>query len=338
MAFLFENNAVSTLAAGIGTGDTSLSVQGGDGTLFPSPSGGDSFRATLVDSSNNIEIVDVTARVGDAMTITRAQEGTSAKAYLAGDAFELRLTKEVLATYRQGNGSGVFAVGINTSLGLADRHQIYEATSPIQFSLADANTMGKGYQVTIKNNSTGVVTITRGNAADTIDGVLADMSLAAGDAVYFSVNQATNGYVSMFDALEKIYPIGSVYMNATDATNPGTLLGFGVWVSIPGRFLVGVGDNGDGKAYTSLESGGLKDQIIPEHNHSITDSGHIHGIRGGGNDDDGGPRPPGGNNNSGTLEGTQNATTGITIDNEGEDATDKNLPPYLAVYLWRRVS
>jgi hypothetical protein len=50
------------------------------------------FYATLADASNNIEIVKVTARAADAFTIARAQEGTTAHAYTAGDRVELRLT------------------------------------------------------------------------------------------------------------------------------------------------------------------------------------------------------------------------------------------------------
>lgn len=335
MAFLFENNAISTLAAGIGAGDTSLTVQGGDGNLFPSPSGGDSFRATLVDSANNIEIVDCTSRTGDAITIARAQEGTSAQSYLAGDAFELRLTKETLATYRQGNADGVTAIGVNTSLGLADRHQFFECTSPITVTLPDAGTVGKGYQVTVKNNSSGQCTIGRATGSDTIDNIVGDLTLAAGDAVYISTNETLNGYITMFDALERTYPVGAIFFS-TVLTNPAILLGFGTWSSIEGQFLVGIGTGG-GKTYAPAETGGDKDAVVVEHNHSISQTPHSHGLRGAGNDDDGGPRPPGGNNN-GVLQNTQTANADITIDNEGVVGTDLNLPPYLAVYIWTRTA
>ena len=81
MVALFVNNAFSTLASGIGTGDTSLTVDSGDGALFPSPTGADYFYATLIDTANNLEIVKCTARSTDTLTITRAQEGTTATAY-----------------------------------------------------------------------------------------------------------------------------------------------------------------------------------------------------------------------------------------------------------------
>ena len=41
--------------------------------------------------------------------------------------------------------------------------------------------------------------------------------------------------------LANIYPVGSIYMNASDSTNPATLLGFGTWVAFgAGRVPVGI--------------------------------------------------------------------------------------------------
>jgi len=89
---LFTNNAFSLLASGISSSDTSMAVTGGEGTLFPNPTGGDYFYATLIDTSNNLEIVKCTARSTDTFTIVRAQESTTGRAFVAGDRIELRLT------------------------------------------------------------------------------------------------------------------------------------------------------------------------------------------------------------------------------------------------------
>lgn len=97
MAVLHKNNARSTLAAGITNVATSFSVAAGQGALFPNPGAGEFFYATLVDASNNIEIVKVTARSTDTMTVVRAQDGTSARAYSLGDKFENRITAAALA-------------------------------------------------------------------------------------------------------------------------------------------------------------------------------------------------------------------------------------------------
>jgi hypothetical protein len=47
MGIKIENNAASTLAAGIGTSDTSISLASGGGSLFPTLGAGDYFWATL---------------------------------------------------------------------------------------------------------------------------------------------------------------------------------------------------------------------------------------------------------------------------------------------------
>lgn len=89
---LFTNNASTTLAAGITAGATSLSVAVGAGALFPVLTGTSQFFCSLVDNSGNIEIVLVSARVGDVFTIARGQEGTTARAFVTGNTVEHRIT------------------------------------------------------------------------------------------------------------------------------------------------------------------------------------------------------------------------------------------------------
>jgi hypothetical protein len=93
MSILYTNNAATNLSASIASGDTSLSVTGGTGTLFPSPTNGDYFLVTLQGISGTpTEIVKVTARSTDTFTIVRGQEGTTASAFTGGDKVELRIT------------------------------------------------------------------------------------------------------------------------------------------------------------------------------------------------------------------------------------------------------
>lgn len=90
MTVKFTNNASGTLASSVTTSSTTITLTTGQGALFPSLASGEYFYATLVDSSNNLEIVKVTARATDVLTIVRAQDGTAAKAFIGGDRFELR--------------------------------------------------------------------------------------------------------------------------------------------------------------------------------------------------------------------------------------------------------
>jgi hypothetical protein len=90
MPVKFTNNASGVLASSITTSSTSITLTTGQGSLFPSLAAGEFFFATLVDSSNNYEIVKVTTRSTDVMTVVRAQDNTSARAFIGGDRFELR--------------------------------------------------------------------------------------------------------------------------------------------------------------------------------------------------------------------------------------------------------
>lgn len=99
MALLIENNAYSRVAASLAIGATTLIVDTGTGDRFPIAGSGNYFKLTLQDAANNIEIIKVNARAAssDSMTIERAQEGTTARAWNIGDIVELRLTAGVTA-------------------------------------------------------------------------------------------------------------------------------------------------------------------------------------------------------------------------------------------------
>jgi len=118
MTILFTNNAAATLASSITTSSTSLTVTTGQGTLFPTITGSNIFYVTLTDAATGttIEIVKVTARSSDTMTIVRAQDNTSAHAYSAGDKVELRLPAVVLNDFPQLDAANSFS-GTNTFTG-----------------------------------------------------------------------------------------------------------------------------------------------------------------------------------------------------------------------------
>jgi hypothetical protein len=89
-------------------------------------------------------------------------------------------------------------------------------------------------------------------------------------------------------ALQALHPVGSIYMNATNGTNPSTLLGFGTWTAF-GAGRVPVGFNaGDSRFDSAEETGGSYDATLPSHTHSWsgsssgsignTDLSHTHGF------------------------------------------------------------
>jgi len=92
------NFSVSTVATAPSpaTSGTSLVVASGHGTRFPNPATAN-FSAIVCPAAqqptiDNAEIVRVTAKSTDTLTITRAQEGTSARSIVVGDRIYAGLT------------------------------------------------------------------------------------------------------------------------------------------------------------------------------------------------------------------------------------------------------
>jgi hypothetical protein len=149
---------------------------------------------------------------------------------------------------------------------------------------------------------------------------------------------ATTAFVTA--ALAAVYPVGSIYINATSSTNPATLLGFGTWTAFgAGRVMVGL-DAGDALFDTAEETGGSKDAVVVSHTHTatVTDPGHNHTI----------PQLNSSintqfNNNNLFGSGTQNSgtsTTGISVTNAstGVSGTNANVQPFIVVRMWKRTA
>lgn len=90
MSVKFANNGDTTLASGINDSTTSISVV--DASVFPTISGSDYFYMTLEDLSANVEIVKVTGVSSNTLTVVRAQDGSTARAFATGSKAQNRLT------------------------------------------------------------------------------------------------------------------------------------------------------------------------------------------------------------------------------------------------------
>lgn len=79
---LFTNFARTTLSAGIGSGDTSMTVV--DGSKFAAPTAGD-WQIVVIDNGTTFEVVKLTTRSGNTFSVVvRGQESSSASAFSAG--------------------------------------------------------------------------------------------------------------------------------------------------------------------------------------------------------------------------------------------------------------
>lgn len=99
----FANFATTKLAASILATDTTINITAGDGTKFPTLAAGEYFKARIVNSSKQSEIIKVTAVAVDQWTAVRGQEETTARAYTAGDVVQLILTRDLLAEFEARN-------------------------------------------------------------------------------------------------------------------------------------------------------------------------------------------------------------------------------------------
>ena len=152
---------------------------------------------------------------------------------------------------------------------------------------------------------------------------------------------ATTAFVQAAIAL--LYPVGSIYTNASVSTNPATLLGFGTWTAFgAGRVPVGF-DAGNALFDTAEETGGSADAITVSHTHTATttstDSGHIHSDTGSqqGFGSTSGPdsnQAWSGTHNTGT--GFASITSTTTVASAGSSGTNANYQPYITVYMWKR--
>lgn len=151
-----------------------------------------------------------------------------------------------------------------------------------------------------------------------------------------STKLATTAFVQA--VLQTLYPVGSIYTNATSSTNPATLIGFGTWTAFgAGKVMVGL-DSGDATFSTVGNTGGSKDAIVVSHTHTATstDAGHVHSAL---NQSGAGFGQAGGQVQAFTGNtGTGFASITTTIASAGSSGTNANLMPYVVVYCWKRTA
>lgn len=157
----------------------------------------------------------------------------------------------------------------------------------------------------------------------------------------------TNNNNTMSTVLAAVYPVGAIYISA-NATSPATLFG-GTWEQIKDRFLLSAGDS-----YTAGATGG-------EATHTLTESekgSHFHGFGYHNNNNNGTFVSTGGtatsyplksgttgafwNGNgggsfSGADVGNLNLITSLGV-TDTPPSPHNNMPPYLVVYMWKRIA
>tara|TARA_R110001606_G_scaffold15612_2_gene63892 strand:- start:1675 stop:2562 length:888 start_codon:yes stop_codon:yes gene_type:complete len=242
-----------------------------------------------------------------------------------------------------GSGKTLTVAGTLTSTGTATFSGIDVNGGAIDGSPIGANSASTGAFTTLSTTGLATLnsaTITGTSTLTTVDingGAIDDTTIGATTAstvaattvtattVTASGNVNTTGgelQINGTNVLEKVYPVGSIYINATNATNPGTLLDFGTWVAFgAGKVVVGL-DSTDTDFDTAEETGGAKTHTLttgelPSHTHAISTSDNAGG--------------------SGAVEvaGGSPVSTQATQATGGGEAHN-NLQPYIVAYMWKR--
>lgn len=95
---LFSNFATVWLTSPLTAGAVTITLNAGEGELFPTPAAGAIFVGVLEDTRVGArEIVNCVARDGDVLTVQRGQEGTIARSFAAYTTFSNRLTAGAIA-------------------------------------------------------------------------------------------------------------------------------------------------------------------------------------------------------------------------------------------------
>jgi hypothetical protein len=208
----FSNNAVSRLAANITSFATSISLTPGEGAKFPAISGSQYFMATLIKTDGTTEIIKVTARSTDTLTVARAAESvggvTTAYAFTAGDRVEQRLTSGVLGTEidRLDALANIYAVtkSANYTVLAADVAKLIKVDTTsggISITLPLISSLVDSFEIKISKSSgdANTVTVSR-SGSDTINGLLTYSLTAQYQCVWLVADLATNTWTAVTSA------------------------------------------------------------------------------------------------------------------------------------------
>lgn len=128
--------------------------------------------------------------------------------------------------------------------------------------------------------------------------------------------------------LDKIYPVGCIYQS-TSSTSPASLFG-GTWEQIKDRFILAAGDT-----YAAGSTGGeathkLTNAEMPQHTHNIA--------KGAKNDDGTGTKFEAYDayQSEGSITKGYYWTASTLF--AGNSQPHNNIPPYIAMYVWKRIA
>lgn len=153
-----------------------------------------------------------------------------------------------------------------------------------------------------------------------------------------NTSASTSPSINMDEILDKMYPVGAIYLSVND-TSPASIYG-GTWEQIEDVFLLGAGS-----AYAAGTTGGeathtLTIPEMPMHDHIVNAHSHAIGLD---NDTTNGTygwslhRNVNGTTVSGAQSTVVSGTATPGTNARGGGLAHNNMPPYLTVYMWKRI-
>lgn len=230
MGIKFSNNASANIIQDLTSTATSVSVTVGKGDLFPSITEGDYFYATLA-GNNGLEIVKVTNRVNDTMTIVRAQDNTTALSFDTGDLFELRIVAaDFNDTFSEVNDKLEASIEETTSIvnsALSSKAPLSHASSSTEYGAGSSEQYGhlKSHDEpdAAKTAATGHAFSPAGAAAmqAVLEGQIDDLTgMVSSNATSQAAKDAEQD-AAIAEALGKVgLPLGFEYVRLTGQTAP----------------------------------------------------------------------------------------------------------------------
>lgn len=236
------------------------------------------------------------------------------------DISDLSSQSFLLSAYADG-ARFAFWIGTNT-LYVLDK--VGDTVTPV----AVGGSGGGGGDGAILSINTIVVPDAAGNA------VLTGQSIPVSPNDNTTVNSALVNRPTLNSVIDTIYPIGSIYMSVV-STSPAILFGRGTWTAIEDTFLLAAGSS-----YEAGSTGGESThQLVENEIPVLSGTAHFRANN-----------TPNGLNASGVFSSSTSSLTSLPADAAGSPTNElelvfsagggsahNNMPPYLAVYVWKRV-
>lgn len=244
---LFSNNAETAPSAQIEIVDTVIAVT--DGSIFSSP-GATEHEMVTFNEGANVEIVKMTSRSGNNLTVVRAQEGTVAQVFSISAFVTGNVTGATLASFPQGFDNGGDAKGTNAITlqpGRAFGTEVASGTASTAISIG--STASASYAMAIgpfsTANQTRALAVGYSALASGIDGVAVGYEAAAANTgcTAIGIDTEASGVSST--------AVGD--QARTDNTN-GTAIGFQAYAG--GISSTALGTGADANASSSISIGG----------------------------------------------------------------------------------